>query len=56
KANPKEVGKDPMTDTLVSRAAQAILYLQGTLTETERALYEKTKLGAMNFLWDDLRE
>jgi len=54
KADPKKVGEDAMTDTIVSRAAQAIIYLQGRLTKTERELYEKTKLGAMNFLWDDL--
>lgn len=54
KADPKKVGEDAMTDTVVSRAAQAILYLQGRLTKTERELYEKTKLAAMNFLWDDL--
>jgi hypothetical protein len=54
KADPKKVGEDAMTDTIVSRAAQAILYLQGRLTKTERELYEKTKLAAMNFLWDDL--
>ncbi len=54
KADPEKVGQDPMTDTIVNRAAQAVLYLQGKLTRTERQLYEKTKLAAMNFLWDDL--
>lgn len=49
-----KVGKESMTDTIVSRAAQATLYLQGKLTKTQRELYEKAKLGAMNFLWDDL--
>jgi len=53
-ADPEKVGKDPLTDTMVSRAAQAILYLQGRLGKQERALYEKTALGAMNYLWDDL--
>jgi hypothetical protein len=53
KADPKKVGEDALTDTIVNRAAQAILYLQGKLTKTERELYEKTKLAAMNFLWDD---
>ena len=53
-ADPKKVGEDAMTDTIVNRAAQAIIYLQGRLTKTERELYEKTKLAAMNFLWDDL--
>ena len=56
KADSQKVGKDPLADTLVSRAAQAILYLQGKLTKTERDLYEKTELGAISFLWDDLRE
>jgi len=54
KTDPKKVGEDAMTDTIVSRSAQAIIYLQGRLTKTERELYEKTKLAAMNFLWDDL--
>jgi len=53
KTDPGKVGKDDMTDTIVSRATQAILYLQGKLTKNQRELYEKTKLGAMNFLWDD---
>jgi len=53
-ADPKKVGEDAMTDTIVNRAAQAIIYLQGRLTKTERELFEKTKLAAMNFLWDDL--
>ena len=53
-ADPEKIGKDPLTDTIVSRAAQAILYLQGKLTKSQRILYEKTELGAMNFLWDDL--
>ena len=52
--DPKKVGEDAVTDTIVDRAAQAILYLQGKLTKKERELLEKTKLGAMNFLWDDL--
>jgi hypothetical protein len=56
KADPEKVGQDAITDTIVSRAAQAILYLQGKLTRTERQLYEKTKLAAMNFLWDDLSQ
>jgi hypothetical protein len=54
KADPEKVGKDPLTDTMVSRAAQAILYLQGKLGKKERELYDKTELGAMNYLWDDL--
>jgi len=54
KADPEKVGKDPLTDTMVSRAAQAILYLQGKLGKKERGLYDKTELGAMNYLWDDL--
>ncbi|RJX32237.1 MAG: hypothetical protein C4531_06765 [Desulfurivibrio sp.] len=54
KADPAKVGKDALTDTMVSRAAQAILYLQGTLDKKQRALYDKTRLGAMNYLWDDL--
>jgi hypothetical protein len=53
-ADPEKVGKDPLTDTMVSRASQAILYLQGQLGKKERELYDKTQLGAMNYLWDDL--
>ena len=54
KADPEKVGKDSITDTIVNRSAQAILYLQGKLTKTQRERYEDTKLQAMNFLWDDL--
>jgi len=56
KVDPKKVGEDAMTDMVVSRAAQAILYLQGRLTKTEREFLEKTKFKAMNFLWDDLNK
>jgi len=42
-------------DLMISRAAQAILYLKGTLSEQHKAMYEKAKqAGGMNFLWDDL--
>lgn len=53
-ADPEQIGKDPLTDTIVNRAAQAIIYLGGTLTKEERQRYENTKRAAMNFLWDDL--
>ena len=40
---------------LTLRAAQAILYLQGTLSPQHDAMYQKAKqVGGMNFLWDDL--
>jgi hypothetical protein len=43
------------SDILILRAAQAILYLQGSLSPQHQAMYEKAKkVGAMNFLWDDL--
>lgn len=42
-------------DLMFTRAAQAILYLQGTLSEAHKAMYEKAKnAGGMNFLSDDL--
>ncbi len=56
KVDAGKVGEDSLADTTVSRAAQAILYLQGELTKSEYNLYRKTKLGALNFLWDDLPE
>jgi len=43
------------SNILTLRAAQAILYLQGTLSPQHKAMYEKAKkVGGMNFLWDDL--
>jgi hypothetical protein len=40
---------------IITRAAQAILYLQGKLSPQQTAVYEKArKSGGMNFLWDDL--
>lgn len=56
KVDPKKVGEDPLADTLVSRCAQAILYLGGKLTKPQRELNQKVRKGAMNFLWDDLKQ
>ena len=43
------------SDILILRAAQAILYLQGTLSPQHQTMYEKAKkVGGMNFLWDDV--
>jgi len=40
---------------IITRAAQAVLYLQGQLSPQQRAMYEKArKSGGMNFLWDDI--
>jgi hypothetical protein len=42
-------------DLILTRAAQAILYLQGQLSPQQRMMYDKArKSGGMNFLWDDL--
>lgn len=38
----------------VRRAAQAILYLRGTLSPAHRELLEKANDRSANFLWDDL--
>jgi hypothetical protein len=56
KVNPKKVGEDPAADTIVSRCAQAIIYLGGRLTIPQRELNQRVRLGAMNYLWDDLKQ
>ncbi len=38
----------------IQRAAQAILYLGGSLSAEQRNAYGSVKAGAPNFLWDDL--
>jgi hypothetical protein len=37
---------------IIVRAAQAIIYLGGTLTAAQSKLYDKSLPGAANFLWD----
>jgi hypothetical protein len=56
KVDPKKVGEDPAADTVVSRCAQAVVYLGGRLSKPQRELNQKVRLGAMNFLWDDLKQ
>jgi hypothetical protein len=48
-----ELGKEG-ADTLVVRAGQAVIYLQGGLTAARAARYRKAGAGGLNFLWDDL--
>lgn len=43
----------PKKEFLVHRAAQAIIYLQGSLTFPQEAAYEAIENGPENFLWDD---
>ena len=43
----------PKKDFLIHRAAQAIIYLQGSLTFPQEAAYEAIENGPENFLWDD---
>jgi hypothetical protein len=46
--------REPEGDFTIVRAAQAILYLQGSLTPAQRKLYEASHPGeTQNFLWDD---
>jgi len=45
----------PQVDFVVERAAQAIMYLGGTLSPQQKTAYNKVKVGGMHFLWDDLR-
>jgi hypothetical protein len=56
KVDPKKVGEDAAADTVVSRCAQAIVYLGGRLSKPHRELNQKVRKGAMNFLWDDLKQ
>jgi hypothetical protein len=49
----KQLGKDA-AKTLIVRAGQAVLYLQGKLSPKRHARYEKAGAGGLNFLWDDL--
>jgi hypothetical protein len=50
----QKLGETPAA-LIFTRAAQAVLYLQGTLSHQQRLTYEKArKTGGMNFLWDDL--
>ena len=44
----------PQVDFVVQRAAQAVLYLSGTLSPQQKAAYDKIEVGGMHFLWDDL--
>jgi hypothetical protein len=50
--DPSALG-DSRTDTRVIRAAQAILYLGGSLSAAHQRLYQQAKEGTANFLWDD---
>jgi hypothetical protein len=48
-------GRDSEAEFTIIRAAQAILYLQGTLTPAWTKLYETSHPeNVANFLWDDL--
>lgn len=44
----------PQFALAVRRAAQAILYLRGQLSDQQQELYQSAEDGAMNFLWDDI--
>jgi hypothetical protein len=48
------LGKDP-AKLIFLRGAQAILYLQGELSQKQRARFEASGTAGMNFLWDDLK-
>ena len=43
----------PKKEFLLHRAAQAVIYLQGSLTFPQEAAYEAIENGPENFLWDD---
>jgi hypothetical protein len=49
----KKLGKDP-ANLIFVRGAQAILYLQGTLSQEQRIRFGAAGTPGMNFLWDDL--
>jgi hypothetical protein len=49
-----DLDREPEGDFTIVRAAQAILYLQGSLTPAQRKLYEASHPEQVrNFLWDD---
>jgi hypothetical protein len=50
----KKLGKDP-AKLIFLRGAQAILYLQGELSQEQRMRFEASGTAGMNFLWDDLK-
>ena len=43
----------PKKDFLIHRAAQAVIYLQGSLTFPQEAAFDAIENGPENFLWDD---
>jgi hypothetical protein len=45
--------EDPVKVFVFQRAAQALMYLGGALTEEQLRLYTELEGGGMSFLWDD---
>lgn len=50
----QELSNKQLRAFVIERAAQAIIYLQGTLSTKHGILYYEVNRGTPNFLWDDL--